>query len=62
MSFRYLPELTEAICIVRDQMTGALKLALASNLLTVSYGKDAYLLELQRFPSLVTVEGGIDDV
>jgi len=44
----FLPDLSEAICRVREVSTGAIHYALASNLLPFSYGKDAYLLELMR--------------
>jgi hypothetical protein len=62
VSFRYFSKADEAICVVRDQTTGAVKRALASQLLTYSFGKDAYLLELQRFSSLAAAEGGVDHV
>jgi len=45
MSFCYLPKLNEAICQIRDLATGEIRQALASKLLPISYGKDAYLLE-----------------
>lgn len=46
VSFCYLSKTNEAVCVVRDQATGAIRQTLASKLLPVSYGKDAYLLEL----------------
>jgi len=46
ISMSYMPTLNNAICIVRDRETGAVKQKFASNLVAFSYGKDAYLLEL----------------
>lgn len=46
VSFHYLPKTNEAICVVRDQASGAVKQALASQLLAYSFGKNAYLLEI----------------
>ena len=47
-SYRLLPDGNEAICRVRDFSTGALRQALASKLLPISFGSDAYLLELSQ--------------
>lgn len=46
VSFRYLSRANEAICQVQDLATGEIRQTLASRLLPISYGKDAYLLEL----------------
>ena len=46
VSFCYLSKTNEAICQVRDLATGEVRQSLASKLLPISYGKDAYLLEL----------------
>ena len=56
ISFRYLFRSNEAICQIRDLATGAIRQTLASKLLPISYGKDAYLLEL------MSVVEGSDDV
>ena len=45
-SCRFLPCGNEAVCRVRDFNTGALRQVLASKLMPISWGKDAYLLEL----------------
>lgn len=45
-SCRFLPSGKDAICRVRDLNTGALRQALASKLLAINWGKDAYLLEI----------------
>jgi hypothetical protein len=42
----FFPDLSEAVCCVRDVVTSVVRQTLASNLLAFSYGKDAYLLEL----------------
>ena len=44
-SYRLLPDAREAICKVRNLLTGALRQVLASKLIPVSYGDDACLLE-----------------
>jgi hypothetical protein len=46
--YSFFPDLSEAICCVRNIATGAVKQALASKLIPISYGKDAYLLEVMR--------------
>ena len=46
VSFIYLSRANEAICQVRDLATGEIRQTLASKLLPISFGKDAYLLEL----------------
>lgn len=47
-SYCLLPDGREAVCRVRDFSTGALRQALASKLIAVNFGKDAYLLELLK--------------
>lgn len=44
-SYRLLPGGNEAICRVRDFNTGALRQVLASKLMPINWGEDAYLLE-----------------
>lgn len=56
LSLCHLPKLNDAMCLVKNLSTGAIRQALASKLLPISYGKDAYLLELTS-----AVEGS-DDV
>jgi hypothetical protein len=62
VTFRYLQKTNEALCLVRNQATGDLKLVLASKLLVYSFGEDAYLLELQRSPTTVSAEEGSHEV
>ena len=47
-SYRLLPDSREAICKVRNLLTGALRQVLASRLEPVSYDDDSYLLEFVK--------------
>jgi hypothetical protein len=47
-SYYLLPNLNEAICKVRNLLTGALRQVLASRLELVSYHDDSYLLEFVK--------------
>lgn len=47
-SYRLLPDSKEAICKVRNLLTGALRQVLASRLEPVSYDDDSYLLEFVK--------------
>ena len=46
LNLYHLPQLNDALCLVKDLSTGAIRQTVASKLLPISYGKDAYLLEL----------------
>lgn len=47
-SYHLLPNANEAICKVRNLLTGALRQVLASRLELVSYADDSYLLEFVK--------------
>jgi len=47
-SYCLLPDANEAICKVRNLLTGALRQVLASRLELVSYEADSYLLEFVK--------------
>jgi hypothetical protein len=47
-SYHLLPDTTEAICKVRNLITGALRQVLASRLEPVFYAEDSCLLEFVR--------------
>jgi hypothetical protein len=48
VSVRAIPKLNDAVCTLRNLATGAIRQSLASNLRPISFGKDAYFLELVR--------------